>query len=253
MSCEDCFKTVPHSGTPLGVAETIAGVPTYVSEPKDAGAQRKILLFFSDVFSPFYINNQLVQDYFAAHGFTVLGIDYFFGDRFDKLHKEPGFTRETWRDKSLKRAVEHTPKWVEAVRQRYGTKDVKYCAVGYCFGAPYVFDLASDASFNLAAAAVAHPSNIYDHQNGLKTDVIENCVAPILFSCAETDAAFPAEARRQTEDILVKNKTKYYFQIFSGVSHGFAARGDPSVDDQRWAKEECARGTLQWFKRFTAQ
>ena len=49
----------------------------------------------------------------------------------------------------------------------------------------------------------------------------------------ESDFAFPVEARRKAEDILVKNKAHYYFQIFSGVSHGFAARGDPSDDTQR--------------------
>ncbi|KAF9235040.1 Alpha/Beta hydrolase protein [Melanogaster broomeanus] len=252
MSCEDCFKTVQHSGTPLGKTETIAGVPTYVSEPNDAGAQKKILLFFSDVFSPFYINNQLIQDYFASHGFTVLGLDYFFGDRMETLVKDPAFKREVWRGKVVKDAMEHTPKWVEAVRERYGT-DVKYCAAGYCFGAPYVFALANDASFNLAAGAVIHPSSLLDHDTkALKADIIESCVAPMLFSCAEIDAAFPAEARRQTEDILVKKKAEYYFQIFSGVSHGFGSRGDPSVDAQRWAKEESARGVLEWFKRFTA-
>lgn len=49
----------------------------------------------------------------------------------------------------------------------------------------------------------------------------------------ETDTAFPTEARRQAEDILVKNKMHYYFQIFSGVSHGFGTRGDPADDTQR--------------------
>ena len=67
MSCDDCFKTVAHSGTPVGHTETIAGVPTYVSEPPGP-AQNKILLFFADVFGPFYINSQLVQDWFASNG-----------------------------------------------------------------------------------------------------------------------------------------------------------------------------------------
>ena len=49
----------------------------------------------------------------------------------------------------------------------------------------------------------------------------------------ETDAAFPAQARREAEEILVKNKAHYYFQIFSGVSHGFGTRGDPADDAQR--------------------
>ncbi|KAI9566330.1 dienelactone hydrolase [Boletus coccyginus] len=165
--------------------------------------------------------------------------------------KQPDFAREAWRDKAIAQARECTPKWVEAVRQRYGTTGVKYFAVGYCFGAPYVFSLASDPTFHLVAGAVAHPSNIYDSKTKqLKVDVIQN--SPIAFGCAETDAAFPTEARRQAEDILVREKANYYFQIFSGVSHGFGARGDPADDAQRFAKEECARGFLHWFNRFAA-
>ncbi|KAF8555052.1 alpha/beta-hydrolase [Imleria badia] len=255
MSCDDCFKSVSHTGTPTGRTETIAGVATYVAEPTGATAtgQKKILLYFSDVFSPFYINSQLIQDWFASNGYTVLGLDYFFGDRLETRMKQPDFVRETWRDKVTAQARECTPKWVEAVRQRYGTTGVKYFAVGYCFGAPYVFALANDPTFNLAAGAIAHPSNICDSETKqLKADVIENCVAPMAFGCADTDAAFPVEARRQAEDILVKNKAHYYFQIFSGVSHGFGTRGDPADDAQRFAKEECARGFLHWFNRFAA-
>jgi hypothetical protein len=193
MSCDDCFKTVAHSGTPVGRTETIAGVATYVS----GTAQHKILLYFADVFGPFYRNSQLLQDWFAANGihslhapnrtdphigFTVLGLDYFFGDRFETLRSQPGFVRETWRDKVVAQARECTPKWVEAVRQRYGQRppppracadvasgtDAEYFAVGtpspassslyshragYCFGAPHVFALANDPTFHLAAGA----------------------------------------------------------------------------------------------------
>jgi dienelactone hydrolase len=48
----------------------------------------------------------------------------------------------------------------------------------------------------------------------------------------ETDAAFPASLRRRAEDILVEKKATYYFQIFSGVSHGFGTRADPEVETQ---------------------
>ena len=142
MSCDDCFKTVPHTGTPVGRTETIAGVETYISESTGTAAssgQKKILLYFSDVFGPFYINSQLIQNWFASKGnhvflpkqkyiymvtlllgYTVLGLDYFFGDRLETLMQQPGFVRETWRDKSVAQAREYTPRWVEAVRQRYG-------------------------------------------------------------------------------------------------------------------------------------
>ena len=140
MSCDDCFKTVAHTGTPLGRAESIAGVPTYVVEPTSAAqsGQKKILFYFSDVFSPFYINSQLLQDSFASNGelvsfhtanatdmsvgYTVLGLDYFMGERFETLMKQPGFVRETWRDKAVAQARELTPKWVQEVRQRYGQR-----------------------------------------------------------------------------------------------------------------------------------
>lgn len=87
----------------------------------------------------------------------------------------------------------------------------------------------------------------------------------------EDDMTFPLEARRRAEDILVRNKSSYYIQVFSEVSHGFAVRGDPNVphertcdlhllfsDDDRlcfwtgWAKEESARGIKEWFSRFSA-
>ena len=84
---------------------------------------------------------------------------------------------------------------------------------------------------------------------------------------------FPLSSRRRAEDILVHTKSSYYFQVFSGVAHGFAVRGNPEVPDERgclfislrrgrfggtdgrglgWAKEESARGIKDWFLRFSA-
>lgn len=53
-------------------------------------------------------------------GFIVLGLDYFSGDRFETLMKQPGFVRTIWRDKVVAQADGCTPRWVEAVKQRYG-------------------------------------------------------------------------------------------------------------------------------------
>lgn len=50
---------------------------------------------------------------------------------------------------------------------------------------------------------------------------------------SENDFTFPREARRRAEDILISNRSTYFFQIFSGVSHGFAVRGDPNVPHAR--------------------
>ncbi|KAG6332742.1 hypothetical protein ID866_6349 [Astraeus odoratus] len=227
---DHCFTTVQHTGTPTGrrIDVLVGGVPvpTYLAEPPASAdtSPRRIILYFADVFGPFYVNGQLVQDYFAAHGFTVLGIDYFFGDSYALHVNEPGFDRPTWRDKAVKQAKEFTPGWVEAVKEKYGTEVVKYFAIGYCFGAPYVFDYT---------------------ETGLLSAV------PVLYSCGEEDHAFGPELRRAVEDALSARKMSYYFQIFSGAAHGFATRADPSVESQRFAKEECARAVVQWFNQFS--
>ena len=51
-------------------------------------------------------------------------------------------------------------------------------------------------------------------------------------SQTEVDHTFPLEARRKAEDILVKNKATYFFQVFGSVQHGFALRADPSIPVQ---------------------
>lgn len=57
--------------------------------------------------------------------------------------------------------------------------------------------------------------------------------------------SFPLSSRRRAEDILVHTKSSYYFQVFSGVAHGFAVRGNPEVPDER----ECLLISLRqgWF------
>jgi len=240
-----CFTGVKHSGTPLGRTIAIADIPTYISEPEskaEGEKPKKIILFLADVYGPLYLNNQLLQDYFASHGFVVLGIDYFLGDPVYIHDNETDFDRAAWMAKSKKQAFEMFPKWLKAVRDIYGA-DAKYCAVGYCFGAPFTMNLA--ATDDIVAAAFAHPAFLdEDHFSKIKQ--------PLLLSCAEIDHTFPIESRRRAEDILVEKKATYTIQVFSGIKHGFAVRGDPEVGDSRWGKEESAKGIIGWFLRFTA-
>lgn len=64
-----CVKGFEHEGTPTGKTSEIGGVETYVSEPSgEEGGQKKIILFFTDVFSSLHLNNQLLMDYFAKQG-----------------------------------------------------------------------------------------------------------------------------------------------------------------------------------------
>ncbi len=76
------------------------------------------------------------------------------------------------------------------------------------------------------AGAVVHPAFMSEGH-------IENVQKPVLFSCAETDHTFGLPARRRAEDILVAAQKQYHFQVFAGVKHGFAIRGDPAVENER--------------------
>ncbi|KAJ7580258.1 Alpha/Beta hydrolase protein [Mycena floridula] len=240
-----CFTGFKHTGTASGTKVSIANIPTYLSKPPSSKVKTSVkppvILFCSDVYGPFHLNNQLVQDYFASHGFIVLGIDYFLGDSYLHAVARPEFDRDTWVIGSRKQALEIFPKWLEGVRAEYG-EETKYASVGYCFGGTFVLELA--ATDKIVAAAVAHPAFLLEEH-------FAQAKKPLLLSCAEDDFTFSLDSRRQAEDILKGNSSQYCFQVFSGVSHGFAVRGDPKEGDTRWAKEESARGIINWFMRFS--
>ena len=63
------MRSIKHEGEPVGRVEKIAGFQTYISDPPDATAgPKKVILYFSDAYGPFYINAKLLQDYLASHG-----------------------------------------------------------------------------------------------------------------------------------------------------------------------------------------
>ncbi|KAH7921536.1 alpha/beta-hydrolase [Leucogyrophana mollusca] len=238
-----CWSGVKHSGAPAGRVEELGGLTTYISEPptpQPASAPKKVILFLADVYGPLFINNQLLQDYFAAAGFIVVGPDYFFGNGVP--NHPPGFDRQIWVTAARQPAIDAFPAWFAAVKTRYGA-DAKYTAVGYCFGASFVMDLA--ASGEIEAGALAHPAFLDESH-------FEKLTKPLLLSCAEDDFTFPLKSRRRAEDIMVDKHARYYFQVFSSVKHGFAVRGDPDIPHERWAKEESARGIKEWFTWFSS-
>lgn len=58
----------------------------------------------------------------------------------------------------------------------------------------------------------------------LSTDNLSS--GPLFLSCSEIDHTFGTSSRRLAVDILQSEKKTYQLQLFSGVEHGFALRGD---------------------------
>ncbi|KAL6303980.1 Alpha/Beta hydrolase protein [Sparassis latifolia] len=237
-----CIKTVEHTGSARGTVEKIAGIDTYIACPTDAEDTKKIILYFSDVYGPMFLNAQLVMDYWASNGYLVLALDYFVGDSISKHVSKPGFQVSEWVEPKVAQANEMVPRWLEAVKEQYGTPDTKWVAAGYCFGAPFVLDC---VAYDWISAAFAHPVFLDEEH-------FRRARKPLLLSCSEDDYAFPSEKRRRAVDILVENKTTYHVQVFSGVAHGFAMWGNLREPVAKWAKETSARSILSWFDLFCA-
>jgi dienelactone hydrolase len=114
----------------------------------------------------------------------------------------------------------------------------------YCFGAPYVCNsLATSTDGQLPVCEVgafAHPAFLKEHH-------LRHIERPLFLSCSEIDHTFDTESRRRALDILSADGKQYNLQLFSGVQHGFALRGDMSKPYERWVKEQSLASITTWF------
>ncbi|KAL9091409.1 MAG: hypothetical protein Q9165_004795 [Trypethelium subeluteriae] len=229
-------------------------VPTYFSYPKDKGSNTHAVLILTDVIGHEATNAQLydsnsvsfksdvsltshsIADQFAANGYFCVMPDLFEGDPVP-LNRPESFDIGTWRqghgNERVDPIVEAT---IKEMRSNLGVK--KIGAVGYCFGAKYVFRFLKDGLID--AGFVAHPSFV-------DAEEVKSITGPISIAAAETDQIFPAPKRRETEDMLKDMSVPYQLSLYSGTSHGFAVRADLSQPQIKWAKEQAFYQAVQWF------
>ncbi|KAI7079816.1 hypothetical protein KC352_g41652, partial [Hortaea werneckii] len=118
----------------------------------------------------------------------------------------------------------------------------KIGSVGYCFGAKYVARFGAKGK-GIDVGCMAHPSFV-------DAEELKAMVAPLSIAAAETDAIFPAEKRRESEDILKDMDLPYQMSLYSDVEHGFAVRADLSNKRAKFAKEAAFLQHVQWFDEF---
>ncbi|RDW57184.1 hypothetical protein BP6252_13832 [Coleophoma cylindrospora] len=243
-----CLKGTIHDGEPQGKFATVANVETYISQPEEGNANGNIVLYFADIWG-ISQNARLIMDSLACSGYLTLGLDYFQGDDISKHMSADekfaeGFDFEAWKAKHIAFAQANVLTWIDEVKVKYGKSVTKYACVGYCFGAPYVMDgLAGDT---FAAGAFAHPAFLTEQH-------FKSAKKPLFLSCAAKDVAFEADARRTAVGILQEIETPHHVQLFSGVEHGFALRGNITNPYERYAKEESLRGITAWFDFWLSQ
>jgi len=162
--------------------------------------------------------------------------DLFAGDPIP-LNRSPDFDMEKWRANKTFEVIDPiVEKILKTIKEEYGAKRIG--TVGYCFGAKYVVRFLKKGVTE--AGFVAHPSWV-------TTDELKGIQGPLSIAAAETDGIFPPPKRHETEQILKDLKHGYQINLFSGVSHGFAVKGDPSIRDHKFAKEQAFLQAVYWF------
>ncbi|KAJ5663030.1 hypothetical protein N7507_003761 [Penicillium longicatenatum] len=241
QSC--CYQGVKHVGQPTGSLSMLHDFEVYTSlppaDPKEYG-----LVILTDIIGHRLVNAQLIADQFAMSGYVVLMPDLFFGDAVP-LDKPGAFDMNKWRTRGYHpQGVNHLPETVDPVveaclyelRTTYGCK--KIGAIGYCFGGKYVVRHLQSGKADVGYTA--HPS----HVDASELKAIEG---PLAIAAAETDKIFPAAKRHETEAILKETNLPYQINLYSGVNHGFAVRGDPAIPDVGFAKRSAFIQAVEWL------
>ncbi len=229
---EGHFKT----GNPIGSDVKLYGIPSYTVGDESLKSE-KIVIIFPDIYGYDFINVRLIADQFAKAGYYTIIPDILEGDSavFGKTNLQEWLAKHSpEKVRKISDVVidgiigEHQPKFI-------GT-------VGYCFGAKFVIQyLGTD---KIQAGAVAHPSFV-------TIDEVAAVKNPLLINAAETDHIFTPELRVQTEAKLKEIGARYFLTLGSGISHGFAVRGDDNDPVVKFAKDKALADQITWFNVFS--
>lgn len=235
-----CFTGFYHEGEARGSHKDVYGIDTYVAG-KDSN--EKVIIILTDVFGNKLINTQLIADQLGDAGYRVYVPDILFGDAIEKLDGSVDFNGWMQRHNPIKTKSivdqfllglekEHSPKFMGVI--------------GHCFGAKYAIQQIHATEGLADACAVAHPSFVTMKElEAIGRD------KPLLISAAEVDNIFTSDLRHSSLAKLAEIDARYQFELFSGVSHGFAVRGDMSNPAVKFAKEKTLADQIFWFDTFS--
>ncbi|GJE95617.1 alpha/beta hydrolase [Phanerochaete sordida] len=245
--CENCVKGFKHEGTPEGTIEEIDGIDCYVATPKGDYDKNVVVLMLTDIFGLALVNNKLLADDFARHGFKVVVPNLFQEPApADGLNPGSTFDLGAWFGRNGVDYSEPRARKVLAALKAQGI--AKVGVTGYCYGARTGFNLAFENA--IAALVVAHPSLLQVPQDMETLKAKSN--VPVLINSCEVDQMFPLEAQAKTDELLGNGQYApgYLRTYWEGCTHGFSVRGDLSDPKVLAGKEGAFKATCNWFHKY---
>ncbi|QKX63376.1 uncharacterized protein TRUGW13939_10546 [Talaromyces rugulosus] len=213
--------------------------PAYFAYPKTANPKKAIILI-TDVFG-IVSNSQLLADDFARNGYLAVIPDILnndsinFGDWGTSRVNFPAWIAKHGPE-TVEPAIEAT---IKHLREELGVE--KIGTAGYCYGGRFVVSFLKNGKTD--AGYTAHPTAI-------QTGQLAAIEKPLSIAAAEIDTVWPTEHRHEAEGILSKTGQPYQINVYGGVQHGFAARGDMSNAHLKTSKELAFLQALNWFQYY---
>uniref|UniRef100_A0A0D9ZYV6 Dienelactone hydrolase domain-containing protein n=1 Tax=Oryza glumipatula TaxID=40148 RepID=A0A0D9ZYV6_9ORYZ len=237
MASPQCCANPP-TLNPIGgegkVVESFGGIKAYVA---GAAESKAAVVLISDVFGFEAPNLRKIADKVASSGYFVVVPDFLHGDPLVPESTEKPF--QMWiKEHGPDKAFEEAKPIIAALKEK-GVSSIG--AVGYCWGAKVVVELAK--AHEIQAAVMCHPSFV-------TVDDMKEVKCPIAILGAEIDRMSPPEVVKQFEQVLSsKSGIGHFVKIFPGVEHGWTVRY--KNDDAAAVKsaEEALADMIDWFNK----
>ncbi|KAJ9645060.1 hypothetical protein H2199_003064 [Coniosporium tulheliwenetii] len=263
-----CLSGKVKSGRPQGTETDIAGLNTYIAEPKD-GSKAKTVIFLVDIFGWEFPNIRLLADQYAANGFYCYVPDLHQNDslpiEFLQTVEPPLPVRESMgmAEKAASSAkmmatlgpwlVTHREAvskplidgFINTVRMIPGTN--KIGVIGFCWGGRYAILAAhgSDEPGKGVDAAVAfHPSLV-----AIPGD-FDPVKKPLSLGLGTKDSLLGEKEVGQIQNIMAKKTdVEHEVRLYEDQVHGFALRGDWSSEADKKAMDDAEKQGMDWFNK----
>ena len=231
--CDNPPTLNPSSG--VGLVQEIGGIQSYVVGSSDT---KLAVLFISDVYGYEAPNLRKLADKVAAAGYYAVVPDFLHGEPYDAENTERPI--QVWiKDHGPDKGCEEAKLVIEALKQKGISK---IGAVGFCWGAKVVVQLAQSQEY-IQAGALLHPSFV-------TVDDVKGVKVPLAVLGAEIDHLSPPELVKQFEEALnAKAEVDGFVKIFPGVAHGWTVRYNTEDAAAVKCAEEAHQDMLGWFQK----